>query len=106
MHEHPPLYDLLLHGWLRLTGGEIHLLRLPSVVFYVVGAWVLSLVAKRFGGAQSQFWTLAVVTLSPFGFHFGRLATWYSCAFLLVSLVTWTYVRFLDEPRSQTGSGL
>ena len=98
MHEHPPLYDLLLHGWLRLTGGEIHLLRFPSVLFYVVGAWVLSLVAKRFGGAQSQFWTLAVVALSPFGFHFGRLATWYSCAFLLVSLVTWTYVQFLDEP--------
>ena len=98
MHEHPPLYDFLLHGWLRLTSGNIHLLRLPSVVFYVLGAWVLSLVAKRFGGAQSQFWTLLIVALSPFGFHFGRLATWYSCAFLLVSLVTWTYLRFLDDP--------
>jgi hypothetical protein len=104
MHEHPPLYDLFLHAWLRLiylprlTGADIYLLRLPSVVFYVAGAWVLSLVAKRFGGMPSQFWTLAIVALSPFGFHFGRLATWYSCAFLLVSLVTWTYVRFLDEP--------
>src|SRR5665213_2171755 len=21
-HEHPPLYDLILHVWLRVTGGE------------------------------------------------------------------------------------
>ncbi|HZP34546.1 MAG TPA: hypothetical protein VFB23_14405 [Candidatus Acidoferrales bacterium] len=21
-HEHPPLYDLILHGWLRLTDGN------------------------------------------------------------------------------------
>src|SRR5579864_5875069 len=21
-HEHPPLYDLILHGWLQLTRGE------------------------------------------------------------------------------------
>lgn len=98
MHEHPPLYDLLLHGWLRLTAGNIHLLRVPAILFYVIGAWVLALVAKRLGGASSQFWTLALVTLSPFGFHFGRLATWYSCGFLLVCLLTLAYLRFLDQP--------
>ena len=97
MHEHPPLYDLLLHGWLRLTAGNIHLLRVPAILFYAAGAWVLALVAKRLGGASSQFWTLALVTLSPFGFHFGRLATWYSCGFLLVCLLTLSYLRFLDQ---------
>jgi Dolichyl-phosphate-mannose-protein mannosyltransferase len=101
MHEHPPLYDLLLHGWLRLTAGNIHLLRLPAILFYVTGAWILSLIAKRLGGVRSQFWTLIVVALSPFGFHFGRLATWYSCAFLLVSLLTFTYLRLLDQPTTK-----
>ena len=40
-HEHPPLSDLILHEWLWLTNGNIHLLRLPSVVFYcwVHGSW-------------------------------------------------------------------
>src|SRR5271169_161891 len=32
-HQHPPLYDLLLHGWLRLTSGNMHLLRLPAITF-------------------------------------------------------------------------
>jgi hypothetical protein len=98
MHEHPPLYDLQLHSWLRLTAGNIHLLRVPAILFYVIGAWLLALIAKRLGGPSSQFWTLALVTLSPFGFHFGRLATWYSCGFLLVCLLTLAYLRFLDQP--------
>jgi uncharacterized membrane protein len=88
LHEHPPLYDIVLHGWLRLTGGNIHLLRLPSICFYLLGAWILGEVAKRLGGARSQFWALAIVALWPFGFHFGRLTTWYSFCFLLVSVLT------------------
>lgn len=97
MHEHPPLYDLLLHGWLRLTGGNIHLLRVPAILFFTAGAWALSVAARRLGGNSSQVWTLVLVSLFPLGFHFGRLATWYSCGFLLVSLLTLTYLRFVEH---------
>ena len=97
-HEHPPLYDIILHSWLRLTAGNEHLLRLPAVFFYVLGAWTIALVARRLGGIQSQIWVLILVTIWPFGFHFGRLATWYSFCFLLVSLVTVTYFRFIARP--------
>jgi hypothetical protein len=98
-HEHPPLYDLILHGWLRLTGGEQHLLRLPAVLFYLAGAWVLANAAKRQAGRAAQGYTLLLVALWPYGFHFGRLATWYSFCFLLVSLLTWNYFRYLESPR-------
>ncbi len=97
-HEHPPLYDIILHGWLRLTGGNVHLLRLPSIFFYVLGTWILAKVARHLGGLQSQIWVLVLITVWPFGFHFGRLATWYSFCFLLVSLLTLTYFNFLARP--------
>ena len=97
-HEHPPLYDIILHGWLRLTGGNEYLLRIPAFCFYVLGAWTIALVAKRLGGIQSQVWVLVMITIWPFGFHFGRLATWYSFCFLLVSLVTLSYFRFIARP--------
>ena len=106
MHEHPPLYDLLLHGWLRLTGGNIHLLRLLPILFFMTGAWVLSVAARRLGGTGSQFWTLMLVSLSPFGFHYGRVATWYSCGFLLVSLLTLAYLRFAEKPDPKSWIGL
>ena len=53
-HQHPPLYDLLLHGWLRLTNGDPHLLRVLEIVCYVLGAWVLAKAAKRLGGSRSR----------------------------------------------------
>jgi hypothetical protein len=96
-HEHPPLYDLLLHEWLRLTNGNFHLLRLLEIVCYILGAWILAEAAKRLGGSQSQSCVLWIVVLWPYGFHFGRLAAWYSFCFLLVSLVTLCYLNFLNE---------
>ncbi len=92
-HEHPPLYDIILHGWLHLTAGNEHLLRIPAILFYALGAWTIASVARRLGGLQSQLWVLILITIWPFGFHFGRLATWYSFCFLLVSLVTLSYFQ-------------
>jgi hypothetical protein len=96
-HQHPPFYDLLLHAWLRLTNGEPHLLRVLEIVCYVLGAWVLAKAAKRLGGGQSQTYVLCIVALWPYGFHFGRVAVWYSFCFLLVSLVTLCYLNFINR---------
>lgn len=96
-HQHPPLYDLLLHGWLRLTNGNIYLLRLPAITFFVLGVWVLAKAAKALGGSRSEANVLWIACLWPYGFHFGRVAVWYSFCFLLVSLVTFCYLQFLSE---------
>ena len=96
-HQHPPLYDLILHGWLRLTNGNMHLLRLPAIAFFVLGVWVLAMAAKLLGGSRSQACVLWIAALSPYGFHFGRVAVWYSFCFLLISLVTFCYLNFLSK---------
>jgi hypothetical protein len=96
-HEHPPLYDLILHGWIRLTGGEMHLLRVPSILFYVLGTFALAGAAKYLGGKQSQMWVLLLVALWPYGFHFGRVAAWYSFSFFLVSLLTLGYFKYVEK---------
>jgi len=97
-HEHPPLSDLILHGWLRLTNGNAHLLRLPSIFFYILGVWFLVLAARRIAGERAGYCALILVLLWPYGFHFGRIAGWYSFTFMLVSLVTLVYLRYLEHP--------
>jgi len=97
-HEHPPLYDLILHGWLQLTHGGQQLLRVPSVIFYLAGAWILASVVKRQAGSAARNYSLLLLVFWPFGFHFGRLATWYSFCFFLVALVTWSYFQYLGSP--------
>lgn len=105
-HEHPPLYDIFLHGWLRLTSGNIHLLRLPSTIFYLAGIWVLARVAKDLAGEKAHAATLIVAVLSPFGFHFGRLAAWYSFCFMLVSLETLLYLKYSSQRNPRTWAPL
>jgi len=95
-HHHPPLYDLLLHFWLLATGGAFDWLRVPAIVFFVAGIWVLSLAAKRLAGQSGATALILLAVLWPYGFHFGRLAAWYSFAFLLVSALTWAYLRYCD----------
>jgi len=95
LHKHPPLYDLLLHGWLQITGGQMRLLRLPSMGFYLLGIGVLVATARKVSGAKAARTVLWVTALWPFGFHFGRLAAWYSLSFLLVATLTYRYLTFL-----------
>ena len=54
-HEHPPLSDLILHGWLWLTNGNSQWLRLPSVIFYLLGIWFLVRAARRIGGDRAGY---------------------------------------------------
>ena len=96
-HEHPPLYDLLLHFWLRLTGGAFVLLRVPAIIFFLLGLWLLSRAAQRLGGEKSATALVWIGALWPYGFHFGRLAGWYSLSFLLISGLTWAYLRYCDS---------
>ena len=93
-HEHPPLYDILLHGWLRLTSGNIDLLRVPATIFYLAGIWVIVRIAGEIAGRKAEVAALAIGAISPYGFHFGRVAAWYSFCFLLVALETYLYLRY------------
>ncbi len=94
-HKHPPLYDLFLHCWLRVTGGQLRLLRVPSIAFYLLAIWNLMETGRRLCGDRAAMAVLWVCILWPFGFHYRRLAAWYSLSFLLVALLTYSYLAFL-----------
>ena len=72
MGEHPPLNDLLLHFWLRLTGGAFLWLRVPAMIFFLAGLWMLSRAARRLGGENSATALVWLGALWPYGFHYGR----------------------------------
>jgi hypothetical protein len=96
-HEHPPLYDILLHFWLRWTGGSFEYLRVPSVLLFIVGLFLLARAANRLSGPTSAIAVVWLGTLWPFGFHYGRLAAWYSFSFLLVAMLTLAYLRYIED---------
>ena len=97
-HEHPPLTDILWHWWLPVGGAAQWSLRLPSILFYLLGLLVIALTAQKMGGASAFGWVLAIGLLWPYGFHFARLAAWYSFCFFLVATLTLTYLRYIERP--------
>ncbi len=97
LHEHPPLYDVLLHFWLFITRDAWSALRLPAIAFYLIGMWLLARAAEEIGGRRGARALLWMGALWPFGFHFGRLAAWYSFCFLMVAWLTLAYLRLLRQ---------
>ena len=95
----PPLYELLLHFWLWITGGAFDWLRAPAILCFVLGLWLLSRVARQVGGEESSNALVWLGALWPFGFHAGRLAGPYTFAFLLIAAVTWQYFCYLRLQR-------
>ena len=99
-NSRPPLYELLLHVWLRITGGAFDWLRAPSIICFLLGLWLLSRVARQVGGEEASNALIWLGALWPFGFHAGRLAGPYPFAFLLIAAVTWQYFRLISRTRS------
>ena len=98
VHEHPPLYDVLLHIWLRLTHANFELLRLPAIIFYLLGIWLLSRAAEEIAGERAAWFAVCMGVLWPFGFHYGRIAAWYSFCFMIVAAFTLAYLCWVKRP--------
>lgn len=96
--EHPPLYDILLHFWLRITGGNFEYLRIPSIFLFVGGLFLLARAAVRLGSPSSGLAVVWLGALWPFGFHYGRLVIWYGFSFFLIAGLTLAYLRYLEKP--------
>ena len=90
--------DLLLHFWLPVAGVNPSLVRLPSIIFYAIALVVFAKAAQKLAGTTAFYATMFFGMVWPFGFHFGRLAGWYSFSFLLVGLLTMAYLHFLEAP--------
>src|ERR1700752_189558 len=96
-YSHPPLFDLLLHFWLRWTGGSFDYLRIPSILLFLAGLFLLGRAGRHLMGRSGGSAVTWVGALWPYGFHFGRLAVWYSCSFFLVSGLTLAYLKYAEE---------
>jgi hypothetical protein len=93
----PPLYDIVLHFWLRWTGGNFEYLRIPAILFFLAGLFLLGRAAGRLGGPSSAAAVIWLGILWPFGFHYARLAAGNSFSFFLIAGLTLAYLRYVED---------
>lgn len=83
---HPPLYFLLLKGWILLFETTVEDARALSLVLTIISLMTIYFTARRFFSARAGFWTLLVIGLSPYLVYHSVHARMYSMLFLLSSL--------------------
>jgi len=97
---HPPLYALLLGGWLALPWEAPALLRARalSALLVLLATVVLTRTWLHGLAPRTRAWFLAVWTLSPALLLYGRMARSYSLQLLLGPLALWLGWRCLQQP--------
>lgn len=81
---HPPLYYLLLHGWIELFGTGDAAVRSLSGLFGVLTLPVAWYYGRRRGGAVLGWLLVGIVALSPFALRYATETRMYSLVILLV----------------------
>ncbi len=102
---HPPLYYVLLHGWMALVGDGDRAVRMLSGLIGVATLPLSFLVGRRLGGNRLG-WTLTlVVALSPFAFRYGSETRMYSLVIFEVFAGWLVGEKLLDRPTPARWAG-
>jgi mannosyltransferase len=100
---HPPLYYVLLHGWIQLFGTGAFAVRAMSGLLGLLTMALLFVVARRVAGAHTARLSVAVLAMSPFAIRYSSETRMYELVVVLV-LAGWGLVdRALFAPGARDG---
>ena len=105
----PPLFYVVLHGWMKVFGaGELSVRFLPGL-FSVAALPLTWLAARRLGGRRVAWAAVVLMASSPFAVRYATEARMYSLRVLLVLIGYLAVQELLDRPssrRAAAGVGL
>jgi mannosyltransferase len=99
--QHPPLYYLLLHVWMRL-GDDQAVVRAFSALCSTLTIPATYLLGRRLAGQKVGLLAALILTVSPFHVHFAQEARMYALLALNGTLAMLTVAHLLTDPRAVT----
>lgn len=98
--QHPPLYYLLLHYWIALSGDTPYYVRLLSVFFGTATIPIMYLIGKRMSGVLVGLVAAVFLALSLFNIYFAQETRMYTLLTFNAAAAIYALVRLLTDPRS------
>lgn len=95
---HPPLYFLLLYGWVRLAGDSALALRLFSTLAGSIGLVATYAVGARLFDRRTGLIAMVILGSASFFVTYSREARMYTLLLALAALATYAYLRWRDCP--------
>ena len=99
--QHPPLYYVLLHLWLRL-GDDAATVRALSAIVSTLNIPAIYALGRRLLGSKVGMVAAVVLALSPFHIRFAQEARMYALLSLNVSLSMLSLAYLLTDPRASS----
>ncbi len=101
--QHPPLYYLLLHGWMALFGDSERSVRSLSALLSIATIPLFYIAGKKLVGRTAAMVAVFLLALSPFHIRYAQEARMYAlAAFLAAGLLYARAVWFSDSmPRTR-----
>lgn len=94
----PPLYYLLLHGWIAVFGASQHAVRALSSVIALATLPLAWLVGRRLGGRRVAWPMLLLTAAAPYTIRYATEARMYALLLLLVFAGMLALTAALAEP--------
>lgn len=96
---HPPLYQWLLHGWVRAAGISEFAVRYLSVLWGVLTVALAYVLGRRMGGNRAGWVALAVAACSVLLIRWSQETRMYAQAAALIALAAYATLRAQSEPQ-------
>lgn len=103
---HPPLYYVLLHGWMKIFGDQDGAVRALSGVISLSTIPLAWLVGRRVGGWRTAWILALVVAISPYSFRYGSETRMYSLVIALVFVLYLLLAQALEKSNKFSLAGL
>ncbi len=96
-----PVYYLLQHALLQIGPATPLFLRLPALVFGVLGVWATWKLARSAFGVTAGWVAAILVAISPWHLYASQFARYWTLVYLLATLVYLLLPRAIDTNRTR-----
>ncbi len=102
---HPPLYYLLLRGWINVFGDSDLIVRIPSIIFAAGAIVMMYVVGRTLFDKRVGVLSALVFAVSAFEFQLVQQARMYSLMTLLAITSMYFFIRFVRHGRLASAAG-
>lgn len=98
LHDfHPPLYHILLRGWILLFGSSEIAVRIPSIIFGVITVYLTYLIGKKLFEEKTALIGATLMATAPLHIYYSQEARMYALAAALATLSAYFFISILKK---------
>jgi uncharacterized membrane protein len=94
---HPPLFHILLRGWILLFGSSEISVRIPSVILGVATVYITYLIGRKLFENKTALVAATLLATAPLHIYYSQEARMYMLAAFLTSLSVYFFISILKK---------